>query len=225
MPNRFLVSMPALFACGLFVSLSSCATSARMVGGPLGQTAAERQQVIDRLQPTVRFVPGVQRDLLWTAAKGYMEEMFTVAPPTPDAKQRAPGERAIETETYEWYEGAMGYRTRIQARVAPEGQANAKLMVSALLIEAAPVLADARSGEPLLYDWRIQGSNPKIEETVADGIMRRYLALAEGLPPPVLEFEPVKPIPGIQPKSPGAGVPVNPAPKSGSATPVTPGRG
>lgn len=225
MPYRFRTPTLAFLVYGSLLSLTSCATDARMVGGPMGQTAAERQQVIDRLQPTVRFVPGVQKDLLWTAAKGYMEEMFTVAPPVPGAKPRQPGERAIETETYEWYEGALGYRTRIQARVAPEGRANAKLMVSALLIEAAPLLADARSGEPLLYDWRIQGSNPKIEETVADGIMRRYLALAEGLPPPPLEFEPIKPIPGLAPKAPSAVDPDGQTPKSGSATPVTPGRG
>jgi hypothetical protein len=208
------------FASIVLFALGACGTSTRMVGGPLGQTDAERRQVIDRLVPTTRFVPAVKQDLLWTAARGYMEEMFTISPPPPDAKPRTEGERAVETETYEWFEGAMGYRTRIVARVAPEGVANAKLMVSALLIEAAPVLAEARTGEPLLYDWRLQGSNPKIEEIVADGIMRRYLALAEGLPPPALEFEPVKPIPGLTPgPKPAAGA--NEAPKA----PSTPGRG
>ena len=56
----------------------------------------------------------------------------------------------------------------------------------------------AREGVPLQYNWRLVGKNERVEETVVDQIMRRYLALREGKPLP-LEEEMI--LPGREPGS------------------------
>jgi hypothetical protein len=62
-----------------------------------------------------------------------------------------------------------------------------RLRVTALMIEAEPQLEKAQPGAPLEYSWRLVGNNTRIEETIVDQIMRRYLAMVEGKPIPVDE--------------------------------------
>jgi hypothetical protein len=194
----------ATAALPLLLSLAATACSGSFDGRggvALSQSRAEVRGVMDRLVPTTRHVPAPHADVLWRAARGYMEEMFPVEPPPPDAKPRKPGERAVESSLIEWVEGPLPHRTRVVARVAKEGDRTARLEVTALLIEATPLLSDARDGVAIVYDWRLVGSNPKIEEVVAEGVMRRYLALVEGRPAPPLEFERLHPIPGMTPRA------------------------
>ena len=201
--------LPARFAAAAaFALAAACSqTSGRLTGGATAQSKAEIRQIIDRLAPTTRFAPAQHEAKLWEATRTYMADLFELETPQyPTAKPGAAEAREVETKTYEWFEGTFGHKTRVNARVVKDaGTGNVKLQVTALLIEATPVFEDARSGVPLVYDWRLLGSNPKIEEAVADGVMRRYLAFVEGRPAPSLEFDPVRPIPGLKPKTGAAG--------------------
>jgi hypothetical protein len=202
---------PAFALAAAVVLAASCSQTTTRLAGGQSQSRGEIRQIIDRLQPTTRFAPSVHEGKLWEATRTYMNEMFELETPAASPAGKLAAAQQVETKTYEWFEGNLGHQTRINARVASDpASANVKLHVTALLIEATPMFEDARSGAPLVYDWRLMGANPKIEQAVADGIMRRYLALVEGKPPPPLEFEAAKqPVPGLRTK-----------PSSGAETPV-----
>ncbi|HYC78507.1 MAG TPA: hypothetical protein VEI02_12845 [Planctomycetota bacterium] len=192
-----------LLAPAAFVAAAAgCSQTSGRMGAGSSQTAAEVRQVVDRLQPTVRQAPGADRATLWQATKSYMEDLFPIGPNPPEHRGRGADEQVIVSSVFEFDEGSFPHRTQVWAKVgADPGTRNARLSVTALLIEPTPLFQDARSGVPLAYEWRVQGSNTRIEQAVADGILQRYLALAEGRPIPDLGFQPIRAIPGLRQKS------------------------
>jgi hypothetical protein len=177
----------------------SCSTS-NSVGGAVasGKGSAQSDQDIQRvmtsLKGTERFVANADSRLLWQAAEGYMQRAFPLDELPASVTSGAGGSRQLRSQLVEWVGDGLPHRTRVfvDVRQDPANAANMRLRVTALMIESEPRLEQARQGVPLEYDWRLVGSNQRIEETIADQIMRRYLALREGKPLP-LEDELVLP--------------------------------
>jgi hypothetical protein len=165
-------------------------------GPPAPQEDTELKEALAALTPHVRYVPEADRELLWQATLGYIQES-----PFPvdfvDEEQRH-----VETKTVERREDGLPHRTRITAQVAPDPEAdrNARLGVIAMLIEPVYDLQGATSGRPLYSGWRLEGNNRALEEFIADQILRRYLLLRQGRDP--AEVPPDEPIPGWSPMSP-----------------------
>jgi hypothetical protein len=155
---------------------------------PRSQSDAEIDHIMRRLQPTERFVANADARLLWQATSGYMDRAFPLDEVPVGAAETGAG-RQIRTQLVEWVGDGLPHRTRLFVEIRPDAAnpANMRLRVTALMIEAEPQLEEAKEGVPLRYSWRLVGSNQRIEETVADHIMKRYLALIEGKPIPIDE--------------------------------------
>ena len=97
--------------------------------------------------------------------------------------------KQVRTRLVEWIGDGLPHRTRVFVEVRPDAgnAANMRLRVTALMIESEPNFEEAREGVPIQYDWKLVGKNERVEEVVADQIMRRYLALREGKPLPLEE--------------------------------------
>jgi hypothetical protein len=172
--------------------LASCASSS----GPSGparaqgrQTDADIDKIIRGLEPTERFVANADASLLWQATSGYMDRAFPLDELPTVAAQGAGGSRQIRTKLVEWMGDGLPHRTRLFVEIRPDAgnPANMRLRVTALMVEAEPQLEQARPGAPIEYSWRLVGKNARIEEVVAEHIMRRYVALREGKPIPADE--------------------------------------
>jgi hypothetical protein len=168
----------------------SCAQSAGVSlarGGP-EQSDDEIAKIMGDLKPTERLVPNADSRLLWQAATGYMERAFPLDELPAAATSGGPNQsRQIRTRLVEWHGDGLPHRTRVFVELRPDAAnaANVRLRAVALMVESEPQLEQARQGVPLEYKWRLVGSNPRIEETVLDHIMKRYLALVEGKPLPL----------------------------------------
>lgn len=182
--------MKALMLLTVCLFSWSCAETAGTSlarGGP-EQTDDEIAKVMGDLKASERLVPNADSRLLWQAAQGYMDRAFPLDELPAAATAGGPGQsRQIRSQLIEWYGDGLPHRTRVFVEVRPDGSnaANMKLRAVALMIESEPQLEQARQGIPLEYKWRLVGSNQRIEETVLDQIMRRYLALVEGKPLPL----------------------------------------
>jgi hypothetical protein len=189
--SRRLVRLLALVCLPLAACATNSAGANLSQGAPRGsgQSDQDINRIMTRLKPTERFVPNADARLLWQAASGYMERAFPLDELPAAATSGAGGSQQIRTRLVEWVGDGLPHRTRVfvEVRSDPGNAANMRLRVTALLIEGEPQLAQAKQGTPLAYDWRLSGSNPRVEETVADQIMRRYLALREGKPLPLEE--------------------------------------
>ena len=182
-------------------SIASCANSGGGSGpsGPAGggaaasgsrpQSRAEIDKIMRDLRPSERVVASADAVLLWQAVSGYMGRAFPLDELPAGAAEGPGGSRQVRTRLVEWVGDGFPHRTRVFAEMRPDpaNAANMKLRVAALMIEAEPDLEAATEGRPIPYQWRLVGSNPRIEQTVIDQIVRRYLALAEGRPIPVDE--------------------------------------
>jgi hypothetical protein len=184
----------ARLAVALCLPIAACASDpgasrAQNQPPPKGstQTASELDKIMTGLQPTERFVANADAALLWQAASGYMERAFPLDELPAGVASGAGGSRQLRTRLVEWHGDGFPHRTRVYVEIRndPSNPANMRLRVTALLIEAEPQLEQAKPNAPLEYNWRLAGSNQRVEETVADQIMRRYLALREGKPLPL----------------------------------------
>jgi hypothetical protein len=139
------------------------------------------------LKPAERFVANADSRLLWQATSGYLERAFPLDELPAGLTDGTAGSRQVRTKLVEWVGDGFPHRTRVFAEVRPDpaNPAHLRLRVSALMIEAEPDFDAAAEGRPIPYQWRLVGSNQRIEETVIDQIMRRYLALVEGKPIPI----------------------------------------
>jgi hypothetical protein len=183
----------ASLAVLLCVAIAGCAndsvgTRLKAQPPPKGstQSASEIDTIMTDLKPTERFVANADAQLLWQAASGYMERAFPLDE-LPAGVASGQGSRQLRTRLVEWQGDGFPHRTRVYVEVRndPSNPANMRLRVTALLIEAEPQLEQAKPGAQLEYNWRLTGNNQRVEETVADQIMRRYLALREGKPLPL----------------------------------------
>jgi len=182
--------MRTMFLIAASVLLVSCEPSTTR--GRVGvMSAAELDAVQKKIAPTKHFVARADRDLLWKAAQGYMERVFSLATVERDF---------LETETVEWIQFRLPHRTRITVEVGTDrgDKRNAWVYVVALNIEPVVALENARTGEPLKYGWNLTGNRPRVEEVVMGQIVRRYLLLRDGRDPETVPLE--GPIPGITPK-------------------------
>jgi hypothetical protein len=172
-----------LSCAALAVSACTSGTVASAIAKP--QTDAEINRVMSGLQPTERFVPNADAKLLWQATSGYMDRAFPLDELPPNAQQGQ--SRQLRTKLVEWIGEGLPHRTRVFVEIRPDAAnaANMRLRVIALMVEPEPQLEQARPGQEIQYAWKLVGSNTRIEETVADQIMRRYEALREGKPLPV----------------------------------------
>lgn len=145
--------------------------------------------MIRDLVPTERVVTNADSRLLWQAASGYMQRAFPLDELPASVAEGAGGARQIRTQLVEWIGEGLPHRTRVFVEIRPDASnpANMRLRVTALMVESEPQLAQAKQGEPLSYSWRMTGGNPRIEETVADQIVKRYEALRAGRPLPTEE--------------------------------------
>jgi hypothetical protein len=172
------------------LALGGCAGSGTVASAiSKGQSEDEVNRKIGSLQPTERLVANADARLLWQATSGYMDRAFPLDE-IPAGVLQAPGQtKQLRTKLVEWTGDGLPHRTRVfvELRPDPTNAANLRLRVTALMVEPEPQLEQARPGEQLEYSWRLVGSNTRIEETVADQIMRRYLALREGKPLPIDE--------------------------------------
>jgi hypothetical protein len=180
--------------------LGSCASGGGSGGAGAGgrqapQTEGEIAEIMRGLKPTERFVANADTRLLWQAASGYMDRAFPLDELPAGAAEGPGGTRQIRSKLVEWIGDGLPHRTRVflEMRPDPANPANARLRVVALMIEAQPDLEAATEGRPIPYEWRLLGSNQRVEETVIEQIMRRYLALQEGKPLP-LDDELVVPV-------------------------------
>jgi hypothetical protein len=187
---------PALTFLSLlaFLAVLSCASGgggsvASAVRASGKQSKAEVDKIMGGLKPTERFVANADAQLLWQAASGYMERAFPLDQLPPAATSGEGGSRQIRTRLVEWVGDGLPHRTRVfvEVRRDAENAAHMRLRVIALLIESEPQLELASPGQPLEYNWRLAGNNARVEETVADHILKRYLALREGKPLPLEE--------------------------------------
>lgn len=191
-PGRRLLARLAILLC---LPIAACASgsvasnSSRLQNQPKGatQTASEVDKIMTDLKPTERFVANADAQLLWQAASGYMERAFPLDELPAGVAVGEGGSHQLRTRLVEWHGDGFPHRTRVyvDVRTDPSNPANMRLRVTALLIEAEPQLEEAKPGAPLEYNWRLTGNNQRVEETVADQIMRRYLALREGKPLPL----------------------------------------
>jgi hypothetical protein len=151
------------------------------------QTDAEIARIMAGLQPTERLVPNADARILWQATSGYMERAFPLDELPAGVARESGASRQIRTKLVEWTGDGLPHRTRVFVEIRPDAAspANMRLRVTALMVESEPQLEQAKPGEPLQYSWRLVGGNSRIEETVADQIMRRYTALREGRPLPI----------------------------------------
>ena len=164
----------------LGAALSGCVAGVERIS-PV-QTEADRKQVQERIDPTVRQVPDVDVDLLWKAALDFMRRFVRGDSNLDLVDQRR---RVIETRTLEWIEDSLPHRTRITVEIArdvtdPRG---VRLGVVALLIEPVLDVRGAVTGRPLPNSWTLAGNNPEVEKVIADEILRRYLLLRQGRDP------------------------------------------
>jgi hypothetical protein len=178
------------------VGMSAARASGAAAGQP--QSAAEVDRIMVGLKPTERFVANADSRLLWQAAQGYMQRAFPLDE-LPSAAVTG-NDKQVRSKLVEWMGDGLPHRTRVFVDVRPDvaNAANMRLRVTALMIESEPELEQAREGQPLAYNWRLVGSNSRVEDTIADQIMRRYLALSEGKPLP-LDEELI--LPGLEQKS------------------------
>jgi hypothetical protein len=153
------------------------------------QSRNDVDEILKNLKPTEKFVANADSQMLWQAASGYMERAFPLDTLPPEATSGANGSRQIRSQLVQWVGDGLPHRTRVfvEVRNDPANAANMRLRVSALLIESEPRFEQAKPNAPLEYDWRLTGSNTRVEETIVDQIMKRYLALREGKPLPLDE--------------------------------------
>ncbi|MAG58727.1 MAG: hypothetical protein CMJ83_20755 [Planctomycetes bacterium] len=182
-----------LAAVAILLSMPACqpaSTGANSLDGVQFQDERDVAAAQDKIQPTKRFVAMADHELLWKAARGYVERVFDV-----DALEAG----FIETKTVEWTQNRFPRRTRVTVEMTKEdgNDNNAWLYVTALKIEPVLALESARTGKPIRHAWALKGSRPKVEEVVAGQIMRRYLLLRDGKDPDAVPLE--GPIPGISP--------------------------
>jgi hypothetical protein len=185
------VPWPVLIVALLLASCAGGAGGGGGVAGAIGrpQTDSEIDQMIRELKPTERFVANADASLLWQATSGYMDRAFPLDEVPTGLSPGSRGSRQIRTKLVEWVGDGLPHRTRVFVEIRPDAAnaANMRLRVTALMVEAEPQLEQAQPGQPVQYSWRLVGSNSRIEETVAEHIMRRYLALREGRPLPIDE--------------------------------------
>ena len=184
--------------------LGSCAYGPSNSTGMAARAAPKQDEgdvdrILKSLKPTERLVANADSRLLWQATQGYMERAFPLDELPPAAT--AGSSKQVRTRLVEWIGDGLPHRTRVFVEVRPDAgnAANMRLRVTALMIESEPRFEDARDGVPIQYDWKLVGKNERVEDVVAEQIMRRYLALREGKPLP-LEEEMI--LPG---REPGAG--------------------
>jgi hypothetical protein len=188
--TRARLKLLMLLAC---LPLGSCASGpSNSVGlaaraGPREQNQADVDRILTTLKPTERLVANADSRLLWQAAQGYMERAFPLDELPPAATAGA--SKQVRTRLVEWVGDGLPHRTRVFVEVRPDAAnaANMRLRVTALMIESEPNFEEAREDVPLQYNWKLVGKNERVEEVVAEQIMRRYLALREGKPLPLEE--------------------------------------
>ncbi len=168
----------------VIIGLALCAAAgacARNVTIGRLQEPSEISDVQASIQPTVRTVPDADIELLWKSSDEFVSRTWV----RDGIDIRDPRKRVIETHTSEWIEAGLPHRTRVTVEVRPEPrhQHNAELLVVALRIEPQLDIPDTGDAEPPAMQWMLIGKNEKIEEMVAEQIMRRYLLYRQGRNP------------------------------------------
>lgn len=183
------------FIAGLAIlALGACQPAS--TGGTRG--GAQRQDEVAAIQrdivPTQHLFADADVQLLKQAIVGYMKAVFPIQTVKPGF---------LETETLEWTEWRLPHRTRISVELENERARpnNVVMHVAALKIEPLIDEQALRSGRPVSWTWRLEGSRPEIEEIVVGQIVRRYLLLRQGKNPDDIPLE--GPIPGVSPPQEG----------------------
>ena len=163
-------------------------------GSHSAQSSADIAEAQKRIVPTQHLFADADRKLVEKAIGGYMKAVFPIATEEPGF---------FETETMEWVNGPMPHRTRVtvELETVKDRPANVVMHVAALKIEPLIDEAKLRSGRPMTWTWRLEGSRREIEEVVVGQIVRRYLLLRQGRNPDEVPLD--GPIPGLSPPQKG----------------------
>ena len=176
------------------VVLGGC-DSASTGGSSRGsQSRREIAEIQRRIVPTQHLFADADLALVRKAVAGYMKAVFPI-------EVEKPG--YLETQMMEWTQWRFPSRTRVSVELENDEDRpnNVVMHVVALKIEPLINEDELRSGRPVSWTWRLQGSRKDVEEVVVGQIVRRYLLLRQGKNPDTVPLE--GPIPGLSPKQDG----------------------
>lgn len=167
----------ALILC-ICLTFTSCVVDP---GNYLPQNPDEVARVQRDIKPVVRSVPGADRAMLWTAARGHMDRLFAAEAIrlVDEAKQ------VVETHVIERVEAGMPWRTVVTVQVAddPALPGGARLGVVAQRIDARVDYSSAEDNRPVPTVWVLIGNDDSSAGVIADDILQRYLLLRQGRDP------------------------------------------